>query len=136
MFVRWQFFISLKTCFCSVFRILLLIALAQVNSGNAADQTSSVATFAGNAQHTAIYQAPAQNLNAIHWSTAIDLNNFGAFAHYGAPLITAANTVLVPVKTATDGFQLSAFEGSSGALKYTLCTDYVLPSYDWFPTYN
>ena len=115
---------------------MLLIALAQVSSGNAAGQTSAVATFAGNAQHTAIYQAPAQNLNTIHWSTAIDLNNSGAFAHYGAPLITVANTVLVPVKTATDGFQVSAFEGSSGAPKYTLDTDYVLPSHHWIPTYN
>src|SRR4051794_19217156 len=62
-------------------------------------------TFGGNAQHTAIYDATAQNLNAIHWQADIDLNNSGAFAHYGAPLISAANTVFVPVKTATNGFQ-------------------------------
>ena len=56
-------------------------------------------TFAGNAQHTSVYAAPAQNLNIFKWTTSIDLNNTGALIHYGAPLVTAANTVLVPVKT-------------------------------------
>ena len=51
-------------------------------------------------------------------------------------MITSANTVLVPVKTASDGFQVNAFDGSSGAAKYTLTTDYVLPSHDWIPVYN
>src|SRR5437763_16672954 len=83
-------------------------------------------TFAGNAQHTAIYEAVAQNLNAIHWSTSIDLNNSGASAHYGAPLISAANTVFVPVKTANSGFDVNVFNGTTGAAKYTLHTDYVL----------
>src|SRR5207249_4151993 len=100
-------------------------------------QASSVPTFAGNAQHTATYQTAAQNLNAIHWSTSIDLNNLGALAHYGAPVITAANTVLVPVKIAGDRFQVNAFDGSSGTAKYTLTTDYILPHYDnWIPVYN
>jgi len=52
-----------------------------------------VSTFAGNAQHTAIYQPAARDLNRILWSTSIDVNNTGAFAHYGAPLITSSNTV-------------------------------------------
>jgi hypothetical protein len=128
-----------KTFFCCVISILPLIILVRAKSGsavNAPDQAPSVPTFAGNAQHTAIYQPAAQNLNTIHWSTTIDLNNSGALAHYGAPLITSANTVLVPVKTASNGFQVNAFDGSSGAAKYTLTTDYVLPSYDWIPVYN
>jgi uncharacterized repeat protein (TIGR01451 family) len=128
-----------KISFCSVISILPLIILVRANSGsavNAPGQAPSVPTFAGNAQHTAIYQPAAQNLNTIHWSTTIDLNNSGALAHYGSPLITSANTVLVPVKTASDGFQVNAFDGSSGAAKYTLTTDYVLPSYDWIPVYN
>src|SRR5689334_6331841 len=51
--------------------------------GEAGAQT----TFAGNAQHTAIYSPAAQNLNAVHWTTSIDLDNSGGYAHYGAPLI-------------------------------------------------
>ena len=116
---------------CSIISIFLLIILVRANSGGAVkapDQSSSVPTFAGNAQHTAAYQPAAQNLNTIHWSTTIDLNNAGGFAHYGAPVITSANTILVPVKTASDGFQVNAFDGTNGAAKYTLTTDYVLPS--------
>ena len=128
-----------KISLCSVISILPLIILVRANSGsavNAPGQASSVPSFAGNAQHTSIYQPAAQNLNAIHWSTTIDLNNSGNFAHYGSPLITSANTVLVPVKTASDGFQVNAFDGSSGAAKYTLTTAYILPDYDWIPVYN
>ena len=127
-----------KISFCSVISILPLIILVRANSGTAPKapgQAPGVPTFAGNAQHTAIYQPAAQNLNAIHWTTTIDLNP-GNFAHYGSPVITSANTVLVPVKTATDGFLVNAFDGSSGAAKYTLTTDYVLPSHDWIPVYN
>jgi hypothetical protein len=95
----------------------------------------SVATFAGNAQHTAVFLPPAQDLNAIHWSAPIDLHS-GSLAHYGAPLITSANTVLVPVKTATDGFQIASFDGTGGVGKYTLTTDYALPPHNWIPTYQ
>jgi len=96
----------------------------------------SVPTFAGDAQHTANFGPAAQDLNTIHWSTPIDLNNTGAFAHYGAPLITSANTVLVPVKTASNGFQINAFNGAGGTAKYTLSTDYILPFHDWIPAYQ
>src|SRR6266699_601308 len=71
-------------------------------------------------------------LNRIRWSTSIDFRNSGAGAHYGAPVITSSNTVVIAVKT-TNGFQVSAFEGPSGKLKYTLATDYLLPSYGWVP---
>ena len=98
---------------------------------------AQASTFAGNAQHTSSYAAPAQNLNTFRWIASIDLNNTGALIHYGAPLVTTANTVLVPVKTgATDGFQVSAFAGANGASKYTLTTDYILPAHNWIPAYN
>lgn len=97
---------------------------------------AQVPTFAGNAQHTSLYSAPAQNMNQIRWSVSIDQNNTGAATHYGAPLVSAANTVITGVKIAADHFQVSAFDGSSGAAKYTLTTDYVLPSHNWIPVYN
>ena len=94
-------------------------------------------TFAGNAQHTSSYSAPAQTLNVIKWLTSVDLNNTGALIHYGAPLVTAANTVLVPVKTgAADGFRIAAVNGSNGAAKYLLSTDYTLPIHNWIPSYS
>ena len=108
------------------FGSVIVILLAVIRSVAAA-QPPAVASFAGNAQHTAIYQAPSQNLNTIHWSTTIDFNTSGAQAHYGAPLITSANTVIVPVKTANNGFRVKAFDGATGGAKYTLSTDYILP---------
>jgi len=94
--------------------------------------------FAGDAQHTGLSDAPAQRLQRARWTTVIDQDNSGAFAHYGAPLVTAGNTVLVPVRI-TNGFQVKAFEGATGRLKYTLATDYILPPLAtnvWLPVYQ
>ena len=128
-----------KVSFFFLFAAVALIVLVAAKSGIAVSNQApapSVPTFAGNAQHTAIYEPAAQDINTIHWSTSVDLNNSGAYAHYGAPLITAANTVLVPVKTAGNGFRVSAFDGGTGAAKYTVTTDYVLPTHGWIPVYN
>lgn len=128
-----------KTLFLLAIGAVPLVALLAADSRSSVTgpvPPPSVPMFAGNAQHTAIYQPAAQNLNTIHWSTSVDLNNSGAYAHYGAPLITAANTVLVPVKIAGNGFQVTAFDGGTGAAKYTASTDYVLPNHNWIPVYN
>lgn len=94
-------------------------------------------TFGGNAQHTADYRARAQNLNAVHWTTSIDLNNTGGFAHYGALVLTPANTIFVPVKSgATNGFQINVFNGGNGAAAYSLNTDYIAPSSQWIVPYQ
>jgi hypothetical protein len=101
------------------------------------DVQAQATTFAGNAQHTSTYPAAAQNLNTFKWIAPVDLNNSGALIHYGAPLVTEANTVLVPVKTgAAGGFQVTAINGATGAAKYTLATDYILPAHNWIPAYN
>ncbi len=112
---------------------LIALFFAAVVGSQAQTSTSG---FAGNAQHTASYPQPAQGLNAVHWSTSVDLNNNGTLIHYGAPVVSAANTVFVPVKTAGDRFQVSAFNGATGASIYTLPTDYLLPSHNWILPYN
>ena len=110
-----------------------LLALALITITSAAAQS----TFGGNAQHTANYSTPAQSLNKVHWTAPIDLTNTGALAHYGAPLITPANTVFVPVKVnATSGFQVSVLNGSNGSSMYTLSSDYVQPSHNWILPYQ
>lgn len=95
---------------------------------------AQVNNFAGNAQHTNVYNVPAVNINHIKWQATIDRNP-SSFGHYGAPLVTAANTVIVPVKTETNGFEIQAFD-ASGTPKYTVSTDYTLPSYSWVPPYQ
>lgn len=109
------------------------LGLAFLLIGEAGAQT----TFGGNAQHTANYGPTAQSLNAVHWTTSIDLNNTGGYAHYGAPLITPANTIFVPVKTgATGGFEINVFNAATGAAIYSLSTDYTQPSHNWILPYQ
>jgi hypothetical protein len=103
--------------------------------------TAAVTTFAGNAQHTAEFQPTAQNLSVIRWHTPVDLNpqysGGSLLIHYGAPLITSANSVLVPVKTgASNGFEVNAYNGATGAFMYTESTDYILPNHNWTPSYS
>ncbi len=97
--------------------------------------------YANNARHTAESPVAAQPLNRIHWSTPVNLQptttNGDLDIHYGSPVITASNTVLVPVKTGpTDGFEVQAFDGATGALQYTLSSDYASPAHDWIPPYG
>jgi Bacterial Ig-like domain (group 3) len=114
-------------------RIPASLGLAFLLINQAGAQTS----FAGNAQHTANYTTKAQNLNAVHWTTAIDLNNSGGFAHYGAPVLTPANTIFVPVKTgATSGFEINVFNGGTGTAIYSLSTDYIAASSQWIVPYQ
>src|SRR5690242_12431396 len=82
-----------------------------------------------NAQHTAVSAAPAQRPLHVRWSTPVDLApqywGDSLLIHYGSPLITRRNTVIVTVKTgATDGFQLEGHAGTTGALVWTATTDY------------
>lgn len=97
---------------------------------------AQASTFGGDSQHTGIFDAPAQNLNVIKWQTDIDLVNTGQFAHYGSPVITPANTVFVPVRISQSGIRIDAFNGANGTLKYTLATDFIMPSSSWVPSYN
>ena len=101
----------------------LLLLWARDRAVDLSPPAGSVPTFGGNPQHTAVYQPAAVNLNRIKWSTTIDFNNTAALAHYAPPLITAANTVLVPVKIAatptptppvqpTDAFRIDALDGT------------------------
>lgn len=99
--------------------------------------------YAGNAQHTAVSAYTAQALQELKWSTPVDLNPQYAgggvlLAHYGSPLITAANTVIVPVKTgATSGFKLEGRSGVDGSLLWTQATSYVrAPIGGWFPPFS
>ena len=92
--------------------------------------------YAHDPQHTAISDVPSQPLMAIHWQTPVDLNpqysGGNLYIHYGSPLVTQANTVIVPVKTGTnDGFEVEAFDGGTGTLKWTVSTDYSVPFSYW-----
>ena len=96
-------------------------------------------TFAGNPQHTGLSSAAAQPLDVIHWSTPVDLAppDGDIPIHYGSPLVTPANTVIIPVKTgASGGYKVQARSAKDGSLIWSEITDYILPPHNWTPSYS
>ena len=92
------------------------------------------AGFAGNAQHTAVARKRPQPFHRIRWRAKVDLAPVllgGTLAiHYGSPMITAANTVLVPTRVSLKaGFRVVAYAGTSGARRWSLNTDYQPPAF-------
>jgi hypothetical protein len=97
--------------------------------------------YAGNPQHTAVSSTAVDSLFRINWSTPVDqMPNFvgeDLYTHYGSPIITPGNTVIVPVKLGkTDNFELNAFNGATGAPKWTATTTYTLPPYSFPSTWT
>ncbi len=98
--------------------------------------------YGHDAQHTAQSAVASQDLNRIAWSTPVDLapqyTTSGALlTHYGSPVVTGNNTVVLPVKTgATGGYRIEGRNGANGSLIWSGPTDYVLPPHNWIPPYN
>ena len=98
--------------------------------------------FGHDAQHTAVSAIATQGLGQIFWNAPLDLaptrNPDGSLTtHYGSPLITSHNTVLMPVKTGSGGaFRVEARSGHTGVLRWSLTSDYMTPAHNWFPSFN
>ena len=65
--------------------------------------------------------AASQSLAKIHWTMPVDLapplrpGGGELLIHYASPMITPKNTVLVPVKTTSQGsFEIAAVAGTTG----------------------
>jgi hypothetical protein len=101
-------------------------------------------SYAHDSQHTDISTVASQPLQYIEWQAPVDLqpqfSGNDILIHYGSPLVTQANTVVVPVKTgASSGFEIQGRDGATGHLKWTLSTDYLLPPssyWNWVPSYS
>jgi hypothetical protein len=92
------------------------------------------AGFAGNAQHTAVARRRPQPFRRIRWRAKVDLApvlvDRELLIHYGSPMITAANTVLVPTRvSAKAGFRVVAYSGTRGIRRWSLNTDYRPPAF-------
>jgi hypothetical protein len=90
-------------------------------------------------QHSAVSVATGRRPLHVRWSTPVDLapqySGTSLLIHYGSPLITRRNTVIVTVKTgANDGFKVEGRAGDNGALVWTEPTDYALPPHNWVPS--
>jgi hypothetical protein len=94
--------------------------------------------YAHDAKHTCIAGNGSQYPDMIRWQTPVDQNpqysGSDLLTHYGSPMITQQNVVLVPVKTgATGGFRLDARRGADGSFLWSVFSDYILPRYNWIP---
>lgn len=109
------------------------VSNAQVaQAGRSASAPVEWAGFAGNAQHTAVVSKLPQPLHRIRWRAKVDLTKVPAgqplLIHYGSPMITGENTVLVPTRiSATAGYRVVAYSGTSGKQEWSLGTDYHPP---------
>lgn len=114
----------LSACLCTAFF-----------AASAGAQTGAWLTHAHDEQHTALSTVQSQRLDAVHWKVRVDLHPPAGeiLIHYGSPLITAANTVVVPVKTGADSFRVDAHNGVTGDLLWTLNTNWRAPEADFVP---
>ena len=121
--------------------VLLLIytfsiskATAQSAAG-AFHQSGEWSTHAHDAQHTGVSPVASQKFAKIHWQVPVDLAppEGEIFIHYGSPVITAKNTVIVPVKTDTSSFRVQAHDGTTGKKLWTLGTAYQPPFAGFMP---
>src|SRR5882757_7536944 len=102
---------------------------------NSFAQAGGWLTHAHDAQHSAVSSVSSQPLTTIHWHAPVDLNppTGEIFIHYGSPLATAANTVIVPVKTGSNSFRIEAHDGATGKRLWAQNTSYSAPSAGFMP---
>src|SRR5215813_1181517 len=123
---------------------LLALVLSYTFSGPTAVAQSAVSSFhqsgewsahARDAQHTGVSPVASQKLANIHWQVPVDLTppEGEILIHYGSPVITAKNTVIVPVKTDTSSFRVQAHDGATGNRVWTLGTAYQPPFAGFMP---
>ena len=115
--------------------------IVQAGFGMGLDSSIAWSGYARDDRHSGLSLNPSQGLNTIRWSTPVDLapqySQGELLIHYGSPLITTANTVIVPVKTgATSGFRVDAHSGSDGRLLWSFNSDYILPPHNWVPEFS
>jgi hypothetical protein len=120
---------------------VIVLALSTATLSTATLNAQAWRGFAGDAQHTALSPVKSQALEQIRWHTPVDLapqySDGELFIHYGSPLVTAGNTVIVPVKTGADGaFRVEARAGADGTLIWSQTSDYVFPVHDWTPEFG
>ena len=121
---------------CAAFALSLLV-LFSVGSPRASGQ--AWLSYAHDSQHSSEAANASQIPQTIRWKTPVDLfpqyaGGGDLYIHYGSPLITSKNTVLVPVKTAiSPTFRLEAHNGTTGNLLWLIDSDWTPPDHNWVP---
>jgi hypothetical protein len=128
-----------------------LILITSACTLGAQSLTAPWSGYGHDPQHSGVAANAAQSMNRIKWCTPVDTIpdyiSGELLIHYGTPVVTAANTVLVPQRSSSNNnYRINAFSGvgSGGAFGcgspatplYTLLTDYTPPAHDWTPSYG
>lgn len=120
----------------------LTAQVANVNADIRVQPTAGAwSGFGKDAQHSALSGVASQSLDQIRWQTPVDLQpdieGDVLATHYGAPIFTGNNVVILPVKTEGDeGFKIEGRRGSDGALLWSVTSDYVMPPHGAPLTFN
>ena len=115
--------------------VLLLSFLLALSASHSSAQSSAWPTHSHDAQHTGVSSTASQPLTRIHWKAKVDfaVPSGEIFIHYGSPVITAADTVIVPEKTGADSFRIVAHNGATGAILWRQPTTYQAPFANFLP---
>src|ERR1700733_338299 len=127
---------SIKTALSQLISSVLWMAVcASMTTLNATAQTGAWLTTSHDEQHSALSTVQSQALDTIHWHVPVDLNppQGEILIHYGSPLVTAANTVIVPVKTASNSFRVEARNGATGKRLWMQKTGWQAPQASFVP---
>jgi hypothetical protein len=124
-------------------RAALAVLLLGITAASPAFAQNKRYVWAGHGrspQHDAVADVGAQALQQIRWQTPVDLapQYVGTFLliHYGSPLATRKNTIVVPVKTGTiGGFRAEGRSGLDGTVLWMHPSDYVVPPHNWTPSF-
>ena len=116
-----------------VFVVSLSVLLAFLAAASFA-QNGAWPSHSHDEQHTGISSVASQPLNRIRWNVPVDLAppQGEILIHYGSPLVTQANTIIVPVKTTT-GFRVEGHVGATGKRLWTQATKYQAPGATFLP---
>jgi outer membrane protein assembly factor BamB len=100
-----------------------------------AAQSPAWPTHSHDEQHTGVSSVQSQPLSKLRWKTPVDLAvpTGEIFIHYGSPLVTARNTVIVPLKIGTDSFRVVAHNGATGNILWKHSTSYQAPFANFLP---
>src|SRR6185503_3584920 len=99
-------------------------------------------SYGRDAQHTGLSDVASAPFTRIRWQTPVDrrppyTDTGSLLIHYGSPLVTQANTVLVPLKRrSSGGFQVVAVSGVDGRTVWRQSSNYLLPPHDWTPPFS
>lgn len=97
--------------------------------------------------HVAQTFQDTDSVSSIVWSVPVDMNpsysGNDLLTHYGSPLISSKDTVIVPTKTGLNGgYTVYAYNGGPGpnanlqGYYWKFDTDYILPNHNWIPSYG